>query len=83
MRAVPPSPRRAWMPAAGPAAVALLLVAAVSAPAATDPFEAMEVQRPARQVAAPTFRLKTPEGKPLALEDERGKVVAFYFWRTW
>ena len=71
------------LPALIVAAALLLPLAGPPAPAADDPFAAMEVQRPARQVTAPTFRLKTPEGKPLALEDERGKVVAFYFWRTW
>ncbi len=71
------------LPALIVAAALLLPLAGPPAPAADDPFAAMEVQRPARQVTAPTFRLKTPEGQPLALEDERGKVVAFYFWRTW
>ena len=69
--------------ALGVAGALLLLLAGPPAPAAEDPFAAMEVQRAAREVPAPAFRLKTPEGKPLALEDQRGKVVAFYFWRTW
>jgi cytochrome oxidase Cu insertion factor (SCO1/SenC/PrrC family) len=71
------------LPALIVAAALSLLLAGAPAPAADDPFAAMEVQRPAREVAAPAFRLKTPEGKPLALGDEKGKVVAFYFWRTW
>jgi len=71
------------LPALIVAAALLLPLAGPPAPAADDPFATMEVQRPARQVTAPTFRLKTPEGKPLALQEEKGKVVAFYFWRTW
>ena len=71
------------LPALIVAAALLLPLAGPPAPAADDPFAAMEVLRAPREVAAPVFRLKTPEGKPLALKDQRGKVVAFYFWRTW
>ncbi len=70
--------------ALGLAAAALLWVASPSAAAAAeDPFAAMDVQRAVRQVPAPAFRLRTLDDKALALEDLKGRVVAFYFWRTW
>ena len=65
------------------AAAAVLLMAGPAAAATEDPFAALDVQRPVREAAAPGFRLPVFEAKPLALEDLRGKVVAFYFWRTW
>ncbi len=64
------------------AAVLLLVLSGPSAAAAEDPFAAMDVERPAREAAA-GFRLQAFEGGALALEELRGKVVAFYFWRTW
>lgn len=51
--------------------------------AAEDPFAAMRVQRAAKEVQAPSFHLQTLEGKPVALQELQGKVVLFYFWRTW
>jgi len=83
MREVPPARQCAWVLVASLAFVAPLLLRSPAAVPADDPFAAMDVRRAAREAPAPTFRLKTPEGRPLALEDQRGKVVAFYFWRTW
>jgi cytochrome oxidase Cu insertion factor (SCO1/SenC/PrrC family) len=57
--------------------------AAATAPQPPDPFAPMNVDRPAQEVRAPGFRLQSFEGSPLSLEDLRGKLVAFYFWRTW
>ncbi len=65
------------------AAVVLLALARPAAAATEDLFAAMNVERPAREAAAPGFRLQAFEGGALALEELRGKVVAFYFWRTW
>ncbi len=59
------------------------LTAGPVAGAPEDPFAAMKVQRAVREAQAPPFRLQTLEGKPVALEDVKGKVVFFYFWRTW
>ncbi len=71
---------------AGAAILGLLataLTAGPSAAAAEDPFAAMNVQRAVREAQAPPFRLQTLEGKPVALADVKGKVLLFYFWRTW
>lgn len=57
--------------------------AAATDPPQQDPFASMNVDRPAREVRAPGFGLQRFEGNPLSLDDLRGKVVAFYFWRTW
>jgi cytochrome oxidase Cu insertion factor (SCO1/SenC/PrrC family) len=59
------------------------LTAGPLAAASEDPFAAMRVQRVVRDVQAPPFKLQTLAGKPVALEDLKGKVVLFYFWRTW
>ena len=64
-------------------AAALLLLAGPTVAAPADPFVTMKVEPAVRETQAPSFRLRTLEGKPLALEDLRGKVVLFYFWRTW
>jgi len=69
--------------ASGLATVALLVMACPGTAATPDPFAAMNADRPAQETRAPGFRLQTFEGNPLALEDLRGKVVVFYFWRTW
>ncbi len=78
------SPKRG--PAAGILALAAVLLLVMSGPSAAAPedfFAAMNVERPAREAAAPGFRLQVFKGGPLALEELRGKLVAFYFWRTW
>jgi len=63
-------------------AAALLPAGGVMARAA-DPFAAMNAARAVREAQAPPFKLQTLEGKPRALEDLQGKVVIFYYWRTW
>lgn len=39
--------------------------------------------RPKAREVAPTFSLKTLDGKKIKLEDYRGKAVLLYFWATW
>lgn len=67
-----------YLAASGPA-----FAAVPAAPGPGDPFAAMDAEQPAHEIQAPGFRLQTFEGNPLALEKLRGKMVAFYFWRTW
>jgi thiol-disulfide isomerase/thioredoxin len=51
---------------------------------ASDPlFQAMGVRHPGKEARAPDFKLPTPEGATLALEQFRGKVVFLNFWATW
>lgn len=63
-----------------------LLLAFAAAPstalAATDPFEAMSVQRPAEPVALPDLVFVTPEGRAARLGELRGKVVLLGFFTT-
>ncbi len=65
--------------AVGAVAAILLWLGGSRVAPAEDPFASMAVQRPAREAAAPGFRLQTPEGAPVALADLRGKVVALYY----
>lgn len=69
--------------ALGLAVATLLGIAGPRAAASGDPFAAMDVQRAVRETPAPPFRLRRLHGQPLALEELKGKVIAFYFWRTW
>ena len=69
--------------ALGVAGALLLVFAGPPASAAGDPFAAMDAHRSALEVQAPGFRLQKLDGKALALEDLKGKVVLLYFWRTW
>ncbi len=83
MRVVESPDRRPMAGVLALAAVALLFLARPAAAATEDLFAATNVERPAREAAAPGFRLQAFEAKLLALEELRGKLVAFYFWRTW
>ena len=38
---------------------------------------------PAGLKPAPTFGLKTIDGRTAALADQRGRTVLLYFWATW
>ena len=80
---VPRTRLREHLPGLTVVGAVLLMTAGSTAASAGDPFAAMNVQPAVREVQAPTFHLRTPDGKPLALEELRGKVVAFYYWRTW
>ena len=63
-------------------ALTFMLAAAASTAVdqpARDPFEAMSVQRPAEQVAAPNLAFLTAEGREARLGELRGKVVLLGF----
>ncbi len=83
MLVIPVSQLRRLVGALALVAFVAMGTAGASAAAAPDPFAAMNVQPAVREAQAPPFKLQTLEGKPMALEDLKGKVVAFYFWRTW
>jgi thiol-disulfide isomerase/thioredoxin len=62
---------------------ALCFLAPALMDAATDRFVAAKVQPVPSPVPAPTFALKTPEGRSLGSADLRGKVILINFWATW
>jgi thiol-disulfide isomerase/thioredoxin len=51
--------------------------------AAVDPLESLRVQPFQETIPAPTLSLKGTDGRPLRLEDLKGKVVFLNFWATW
>ncbi|AXV83981.1 TlpA disulfide reductase family protein [Ralstonia solanacearum] len=69
-----PWPRRAWLQAAGALAMGAGLGGRPSAARAAS----LEVGRP-----APPLVLHTLDGRSIATEDLRGKVVVLTFWATW
>ncbi len=42
-----------------------------------------ELRKAMTQMPAPPFRLRTPEGRTIALDELRGQVVLIDFWATW
>lgn len=68
-------------PAAAALALALLLLA-VGAMAAPD-FAAVGVQPYEPPRPAPDFTLPDLDGRPVRLQDLRGKVVLLFYWATW
>jgi len=65
------------------AVVLVALVAAALAAAATPSFDAMQIQPYEPPKPAPSFMLPDLDGKPVRLQDFRGKVVLLFFWATW
>ena len=64
------------------AAVALALLLPLAAAAAPD-FAALDIQRYDQPKPAPAFTLPDLSGRPVRLEDLRGKVVLLFYWATW
>ena len=66
-----------------PFAVAVLaLLLPLTAVAAPD-FAALDIQRYDPPKPAPAFTLPDLAGRPVRLEDLRGKVVLLFYWATW
>ena len=65
-------------------ALTLLLVALAAAPlgAAAD-FTTFGMTAYEPPKAAPAFTLPDLDGKPVKLEDYRGKALLLFFWATW
>lgn len=51
--------------------------------ASPDPFEQLGVARPHTSKPAPDFVLKDIHGKPVSLEQFKGKPILLNFWATW
>ena len=64
------------------AAVVLALLLPRAAAAAPD-FAALDIQRYDQPRPAPAFTLPDLSGRPVRLEDLRGKVVLLFYWATW
>lgn len=64
-------------------AAALLLAGLLAAEAAAPDFAALQVQPYDPPKPAPAFALPDLEGRPVRLEDFRGKALLLFFWTTW
>jgi cytochrome oxidase Cu insertion factor (SCO1/SenC/PrrC family) len=64
------------------AAVVLALLLPLAAAAAPD-FAALDIQRYDQPKPAPAFTLPDLSGRPVRLEELRGKVVLLFYWATW
>ena len=60
--------------------LALLLPLAV---AAAPDFAALDVQKYDPPKPAPGFSLPDLDGRPVRLDDLKGKVVLLFYWATW
>ena len=58
-------------------------VAAAQPAAAPAAWEKMGVQVYESPKPAPTFALPALDGRPVRLEDYRGKALLVFFWATW
>jgi cytochrome oxidase Cu insertion factor (SCO1/SenC/PrrC family) len=65
---------------------AVAVVAALLLPllaAAAPDFAALDLQPYESPRPAPAFTLPDLDGRPVRLEDLRGKVVLLFYWATW
>ena len=65
-------------------AAALWAGAAAAQPAAAPPaWEKLGVQAYESPRPAPAFALPALDGRPVRLEDQKGKALLLFFWATW
>ena len=61
----------------------VLAVAAIAGAETRDPFEAMQVLRPASSVPGPDVVFRALDGRPARLSEFRGQPVVLTFFTTW
>ena len=61
----------------------VLAAAAIAGAETRDPFEAMQVLRPASTVPAPDVVFRALDGRPARLSDFLGQPVVLTFFPTW
>jgi cytochrome oxidase Cu insertion factor (SCO1/SenC/PrrC family) len=66
-----------------PLAVVVLALLLPLAGAAAPDFAALDIQRYDQPKPAPAFTLPDLSGRPVRLEELRGKVVLLFYWATW
>ena len=59
------------------------LIAGAGAGATPDLWQAAGAAQTKKPVRAPAFTLQELGGRPVALQQLRGRVVMLYFWATW
>ncbi len=65
-----------------PASLVLALLLPLAVAAAPD-FAALDVQKYDPPKPAPGFSLPDLDGRPVRLDDLKGKVVLLFYWATW
>jgi peroxiredoxin len=65
------------------AVVVFALAVTAGGQASADPFQELDLIRPAKPTAAPDFTAPGLGGSQVRLGAERGKVVFLNFWATW
>jgi peroxiredoxin len=65
------------------AVVVFALAVTAGGHASADPFQELDLIRPAKPTAAPDFTTPRLGGSEVRLGTERGKVVLLNFWATW
>jgi cytochrome oxidase Cu insertion factor (SCO1/SenC/PrrC family) len=76
--------RRGRRAAGGLLAAALWVAGPAAAHAAAPPaWAALDIQAYESPKPAPAFALPGLDGRPVRLEDQKGKALLLFFWATW